>query len=358
MKGAARGAASATRRIGADGRERAFFGGCSYLGLAHEARVLDAARDAAERFGVGAGAARGTTGTCVLHEALEAELAAFAGAEDAALFSDAALADLAVGLAFVREGERVVCDLDAHPCVTDAVRAGGGRVVHGDDDALAAARAEGCAFAFTDGTFPSAARTAPIDALVAAGFERIAIDDAHGFGLLGARGAGAAEALDLTGDRDLLVVALSKCLGAAGGAVLGSRRTVDAVRATSAFACTTAPPPPIVAAALAALRIARDDDARRARALSNARALHALVDAIDPAPTRRAVLFPVRALALDSVAATTALHAHLVDAGIDAPLIRYPGGPAGDHLRFAITSEHTDADLGRLEEALRTAPVA
>lgn len=344
---------TATRRTGADGRERRFFGGCSYLGLTHDPRVLAAAREATERFGVGSGAARGTTGSTALHLQLEEELAAFAGAQDAALFTDAALADLAVGLAFATPGTRVFCDLEAHPCVTDAVRAGGGSVVLGDAEAIATAARDGCTMAFTDGTFPSAARTAPIDALVAAGFARIAVDDAHGFGLLGARGAGLGESLDLEGDRDVLVVALSKCLGAAGGAVLGSRSSVEAVRATSPYACTTAPPPPVTAAALAALRIARDEPERRARALDHARQLHALVDALEGTSAERATLFPVRALALDGVDRTRALHRYLADADLDVPLMRYPGGPAGDHLRFAVTSEHTGEDLERLATALR-----
>lgn len=358
MTNVARGAARANRRTGRDDRERVFFGGCNYLGLAHDGGVLAAARAAAERFGVGSGAARGTSGTCALHVELETELAAFAGAEDAALFPDTALADLAVALAFVGDGERVWSHLDAHPCVTDAVRAAAGRVVFGDDASIESASADGCTFAFTDGTFPSAARVAPVERLLAVGLERVVIDDAHGFGLLGERGVGAGGALDLASDRQVLVVALSKCLGSAGGAVIGSRATIDAVRATSPYACTTAPAPPVVAAALAALRTIRSDAGRRVRAFANAERLHATIDAFerargfDTSAAPREVLFPVRALAASDATRTAALHRHLLAAGVDVPLVRYPGGPSGDHLRFAVTSEHDDADFTALDDAL------
>lgn len=353
---------SATRRTSEDGVDRLFFGGCSYLGLAHDAQARAGAERALAQFGSGACAARSTSGTSVLHEELEAELCEFTGAEACAVLPDAALADLAVGLALVHTGARVWCDPDAHPCITDAVRAGGGHVVLGAQDMLAAAQSDGCTVAFTDGTFPSAARTAPIEALARAGFAHVVVDDAHGFGLLGERGAGAAERLDLGGERDVLVIALSKVLGAAGGAVLGSRTNVAAARATSPYACTTGLAPPTTGAALEALRRVRTTPSLRERAFANAERLHGIVDGIDPAPCAREVLFPVRALMLDDEAATIALHAHLLDSGVDAPFMRYPGGPSrsdgslNSYLRIVVTSEHTRADLDRLERALHTAP--
>ncbi|QDU85077.1 8-amino-7-oxononanoate synthase [Planctomycetes bacterium Pla163] len=343
---------SATRRTAEDGVERLFFGGCSYLGLAHDAHVQAGAERALALFGCSAGAARGTSGTNVLHEQLEAELRDFTGAEACAVLPDAALADLALGLALVRDGARVWCDVDAHPCITDAVRAGGGHVVLGAGDLLDTARADGCTMAFTDGTFPTAARSAPIEGLVRAGFERVIVDDAHGFGLLGERGAGAAERMDLFGERDVLVVALSKVLGAAGGAVLGSRAVVDAVRATSPYACTTGLTPLATGAALEALRRVRTTPSLRERAFANAERLHAIVDTVDPAPIEREILFPVRALMLDDEAATRAVHEQLLAAGIDVPLMRYPGGPGGAYLRLVVTSEHSDHHLERLANAL------
>ena len=210
---------SSARSVVIEGREYLFFGGCSYLGLASHPRVLEAARAAATRFGLSAGAARSTSGTTTLHVALEEELAEFTGAEDCALLPDAALADLGLALARIAAGTRVFVDPQAHPCIVDAIRAAGALGVAGED--AEAARRDGCTVAFTDGTFPTEARSARVGELVGADFSLVAVDDAHGFGLLGERGAGAAEELDLTSDGQALVVALSKCLGTAGGAVLG-----------------------------------------------------------------------------------------------------------------------------------------
>lgn len=334
-----------------EGREYLFFGGCSYLGLASHPRVLEAASTAASRFGLSTGAARSTSGTTTLHVALERELAEFTGAEDCALLPDAALADLGLALARIAEGTRVFVDPQAHPCIRDAIRAAGALGVAGED--VEAARRDGCTVAFTDGTFPTEARSARVEELVEAGFTLVAVDDAHGFGLLGERGAGAAEELDLTSDGQALVIALSKCFGAAGGAVLGSRETVEAVRATSPYACTTAPPPALVAAARVALAIVREEPERRARCFENAATLHRIVDRVDP--QERSIHFPARALALEEEGHIQRVHASLGDAGILVPLIRYPGGPAADYLRFAVTAEHTEADLERLESALKDA---
>lgn len=331
--------ACTARTVTRGGVERLFFGGCSYLGLAQHSAVVAAASSALARFGVSAGAARGTSGTCVEHEALEAELAAFAGAEACALFPDAALADLGLALARLARGARVWTTADAHPAIQDALRMVGAvattEVAPEDADA-----------AFVDGTFPSAGRTTEPLALARLPFA--AIDDAHGFGVLGERGAGAAEALDLRSDRHALVVSLSKALGCQGGAVLGSARTVADVRHTSPYACTTALSPAAAAAGRASLRVLQEEPERRARCLANARRLHALVDGLQP--RGHEVLFPVRALSLGS--ATAGVREHLARHGIEVPLVRYPGGPTASYLRFAVTAAHGDADLDRLEQAL------
>ncbi len=335
------------------GRELLFFGGCSYLGLSHDERVLDAAARAMRDFGVSTSAARGTSGTTVLHREFEEELAEFAGAPAAALLPDAGLADLAVALAKVPRGARVFTGRDAHPCISDALAAAGATGVEGDDPF--AARLDGASVAFTDGTFPSAARVTDVAALRAARFELLVIDDAHGFGVLGERGAGAAERLDLSSDGEVLVAALSKGLGAAGGVVCGSRRTLDAVCATSPFANTTALPPPIVAAARAALALQKAEPERRVRLAALTTRMHGIVDALEAGPAVRSTAFPVRALAFDRVGRAASVHSHLRELGVCVPLLTYPGGPAADWLRIAVNAAHTDADLDTLAAALRTA---
>lgn len=359
MNGVAIESTGATARtLDVDGRTLLFFGGCSYLGLAQHPHVVAAAEAALRTFGFSTAAARGTSGSTVLHRELEEELADFAGAPAAALLPDAGLADLAVAEALVAPGTRVLVDPDAHPCITAALERVGARVEPGRE--ADRARAEGIAAAFSDGTFPSNARRTDVAALRAARFELIAIDDAHGFGVLGARGAGAAEELDLARDDQVLVVALSKALGTYGGAVLGSHATIARIRSSTPFATTTAPPPPQVAAARAALALLRSEPERRARLFENGARLHAIVDAHAPAARTahaldvpaRALDFPVRALVLPEPGRAARVHARLRERGLCVPLVTYPGGPARDYLRFAVTAEHTSADLDHLEHEL------
>lgn len=345
--------ALSARTIDVGGRELLFFGGCSYLALSHDERVIEAATRALRDFGVSTAAARGTSGSTVLHREFEEELAEFTGASAAVLLPDAGLGDLAVGLALVPRGVRVFTGQDAHPCILDALAAAGAQPLEGDDPS--AARLDGASVAFTDGTFPSAARVTDVAALRAARFERIVIDDAHGFAVLGTRGAGAAERLELTTDGEVLVAALSKGLGAAGGVVCGSANTIERVRSTSPSANTTALPPPLVAAARAALWIVKSEPQRRVRLFENARRLHALVDAFDAHPVSRAALFPVRALAFERAGRAADVHLALRAAGVCVPLVSYPGGPAADYLRFAVNAAHTPADLDTLARVLRDA---
>ncbi|MEZ5976718.1 MAG: aminotransferase class I/II-fold pyridoxal phosphate-dependent enzyme [Planctomycetota bacterium] len=160
--------------------------------------------------------------------------------------------------------------------------------------------------------------------------------------------------LDLASGEHVLVVSFSKCLGAAGGAVLGSRANVERVRASSPYACTTAPPPASTAAALAALRVVRDEPERRARALANATRLHAIVDA-HAGEERRSVLFPVRALVPRDAEHARDLEREFQRAELFVPLVRYPGGPSPSYFRIAVGSEHTANDLERLADALDAA---
>jgi 7-keto-8-aminopelargonate synthetase-like enzyme len=342
-------------RVELEGGSFLYFGGCSYLGLHAHPAVVGAARAAAERYGLSSGAARGSSGTTLEHEAIEAELAAFCGAPACALLPDAALASLALARAAHARGTAVLLDAEGHPTLVDALDAAGARIErYGSCDAAAAAERaarSGARALWTDGTFPSAGRLAPLAELGALGLELLAVDDAHGFGVLGARGAGAAEALELGAGRAALVVALSKALGAAGGAVLGSEPLVERVRGTAAHACTTPLSPALAAAARAALGVVRAEPERRARCLANAARLREIVRGLGLRCTELA--FPVQAVQLADRTRTRALHRGLLEAGILAPLVAYPGGPAGEYLRLAVSSEHGGADLDALERSLR-----
>ncbi|MGE5169564.1 MAG: aminotransferase class I/II-fold pyridoxal phosphate-dependent enzyme, partial [Rudaea sp.] len=261
-------------RIGA--RDYLAFASNDYLGLANERRLVDAACEAARRFGVGAGASHLVVGHRAPHEALEEELARFvapcAGAR-ALLLSSGYLANLAILTALAGRRDAVFADRLNHACLTDGAllsRARLHRYPHVDVDAVAAALARSTArrrFIVTDAVFSMDGDIAPLSELLAlaeAHDATLVIDDAHGFGVLG-EGRGALAHFGLASPRIVYMGTLGKAAGVAGAFVAADPRVVETlVQLARPYVYTTAAPPILAAALLASLRIIRDDASRRA----------------------------------------------------------------------------------------------
>lgn len=340
------------------GRELLYFGGCDYLGLAHDPRVVEALRGAALRFGVSAGASRETTGSASAHEALEADLARWLGFEAAVLLPDGYTANLAAAQALAQDGGVALIDQHAHPSLFDAAAAARLRVLpfaHGRSDRvleLLSGVDPAPAVVMTDSAFPLRGEIAPVAELAAAVEDHpgawLVLDDCHGTGVLGACGRGALERARVSSPRALVTSTLSKALGCYGGFVAGSREAVERVRARSQLYFTTTPiPPALAAAASAALELAFASDARVRRLRENVAYVR----------ERNAKLahggeLPVLAIELASAECMRATETAMRGAGILAPYVRYPGGPAEGCIRVAISAAHAKDDLDRLLTAL------
>jgi 8-amino-7-oxononanoate synthase len=255
-----------------------------YLGLARHPEVVEGAVAAARTWGGGATGSRLVTGTTELHGELERELAEFCGAEAALVFSSGYAANLAAVTALAPHGSLIVSDAGNHASLIDGCRLARGTVqVVGHADPEAARKALGThagpAVLVSDTVFSVDGNAAPLAALAAACREHgagLIVDDAHGLGVLGAGGRGAAHAAGLAGADDVVVTAtLSKSFGSQGGVVLGPARVVDhLVNAARTFIFDTGLAPAAAGAALAALRLLRREPHRAARARAVARDLH------------------------------------------------------------------------------------
>lgn len=356
-------------RVGRLRRPRLHFTGCDYLRLSRHPAVIAAHREAAARYGLGVAASRTTTGNHPLYRKLELALARFSGAESALLVGAGYLANLAVAQALAGEAGAVLIDEQAHPALADAAPCLGAPVIpcpHLEPAAIGRALRKGPRRArplvLTDGLFPLTGETAPLGELL----ERLPanglllVDDAHGLGTLGPRGAGTASACGAAVAKDprlLRTTTLSKALGSFGGAILGPATFIRAVRERSRlFRGSTPPPLPAVAAALEALRVIRrePDRLRRLRKITR-RAKAGFGELGFPQPANDA---PILALTPAEAAQAGRLTTALDRAGIHAPPVAYPGDPAPVRFRFAISSEHTAADLDRLLSAVRSAVAA
>jgi 8-amino-7-oxononanoate synthase len=317
-----------------EGRPVTSFASNDYLGLSAHPAVRAAAHDAIERWGTGATASRYIVGSRPCHHELEAELAAWKGAERAVLFPTGFAANLGVLGALAGRGVTVLSDALNHASIIDGCRASGATVRvyrHGDVDHARAelAAAAGPCVVVTDAVFSMDGDEAPVADLaeVCARHDALLVlDEAHA--VLGPD-------VELgNGPATIRVGTLSKALGALGGFAAGPAPLIEVLvnRARPAI-FSTALSPPDAAAALAALRIARGDEGTALR-----RRLRDLVDAV--APGHPSPIVPVvvgtEQAALDAAAA-------LLARGVLVPAVRPPTVPPGtSRLRITLSAGHTD----------------
>jgi 8-amino-7-oxononanoate synthase len=274
--------------VAMEGRERIMLGSNNYLGLTGDERVKDAARAALEKYGTGLTGSRFLNGTLELHLELERQLADWMGAEDALVFTTGYLANTGAIGTLLGPGDTVICDSGDHASILDAVSMSRARIRpyrHNRIDKLETMlqRAEsdgGGVLVVVDGVFSMEGDVAPLPDITALCREhgaRLMVDEAHGVGVLGARGAGTSEAMDCEDEVDLRMGTFSKSLASCGGFIAGPADVIDFLRVQSrSFMFTAAAVPAALGAAMGALEIIRSDEGPQLmeRVLDNARYLH------------------------------------------------------------------------------------
>ena len=320
-----------------------------YLGLCGDPRLAEAAARAARTWGTGSTGSRLVTGTTALHEELEADLADFAGAASALVFSSGYLANLAAITALAaaiapadpREGVLVVSDEGNHASLIDGCRLAKGRgarlqvTPHADVTAVRRAlrdRTEPAALVVTDAVFSVAGDLAPVAELHAVAREHralLVVDEAHSFGVVGEGGRGAVHAAGLAAEPDLVrTITLSKSLLGQGGAVLGApevRQTLIDIGRGMIF--DTGLAPPSVGAARAALGILRGTPELPARARQASRRLAATAASLGLVAT--APEAAVASVILGDPELAVAARQTCADHGVNVGCFRPPSVPAG-----------------------------
>ncbi|MEY2918892.1 MAG: 8-amino-7-oxononanoate synthase [Pseudomonadota bacterium] len=352
-------------RVTVEGRECVSFCSNDYLGLADHPRVVAAFCAAAQRWGVVSGASHLVSGHDREHQALEDELARFVARPRALLFSTGYMANLAAASVLVGRGDHVLEDRLNHASLLDAGLASGARFArfaHGDIVALrtklARIGATSRTLVMTDGVFSMDGDVAPLRDVAAACRESAAqllVDDAHGFGVLGATGAGAVEEAGLgLDDVPILMCTLGKAIGTFGAFVAGSSVLIESLlQRARTYIYTTALPPAVAAATRESLRVLRDEPDRRSRVLQHAARFRAgLADlGLQSLPSRT----PIQPVLVGDEAAAVAASTALFERGFWVPAIRPPTVPAGtSRLRFTFSASHTSTQVEQLLEALQT----
>jgi 8-amino-7-oxononanoate synthase len=355
------------RKLVARGPGGRNFGTNDYLGLAADRRVVEAARRAAEAYGWGAGASALVTGWSEVHQALADDLARFERTEAAVVFPSGFAANLGTIAALVGSGDAVYADRLNHACLIDGVRLSGARLrvyPHNDVGRLEAIldRDRGRfrrALIATDGVFSMDGDLAPLAELadLAGRFgAMLLVDEAHGTGVFGTDGRGAASEAGVADRVSIKVGTLSKALGSVGGFVAGSWKLIDwLVNHARTLIYSTALPPAAVAAAREALWIVQAEPQRRERVRALGSRLRAELTAAGLDVGLSTSAGPIVPVLLGEAERAVELADRLHDRGFLVPAIRPPTVPDGTaRLRISLTASHSDDDVTALLEAIRT----
>jgi glycine C-acetyltransferase len=345
-----------------DGKRVLNFCSNNYLGLANHPRIVQAARESIEKYGVGPAAVRSIAGTMDLHLELEKRLASFKGVEAAITFQSGFNANLGTIPALVGKEDAIFSDELNHASIIDGARLSGAKIIryaHCNPDDLDRQLSEqrGAyprALVVTDGVFSMDGDIAPLDKIYQVCQKHdviLMVDDAHGEGVLGKGGRGIVDHFGLHGKVDVEVGTLSKAFGVVGGVVAGNPLVVEWLRQRGRpFLFSSAMTVPDVAACLAALDILEASTELVDKLWENTRYFKAEMKRLgfDTGLS----LTPITPIMLGEATLAQQFSRELFDAGVFAMAIGFPTVPRGKaRIRVMISAAHQKEDLDKGLEA-------
>jgi len=343
-------------KVKIDGKEYLNLCSNNYLGFANDPRVRDRTKGMIDKYGVGPGAVRTIAGTMDIHLELERKLAAFKGSEAAITFQSGFCANLAVIPTLTGEGDLIFSDSLNHASIIDACKLTKAKVIryeHSDMNDLRAKLSEnagnpGRKLLITDGVFSMDGDIARLPEIVELAEEFgiiIAVDDAHGEGVLGKGGRGIVDHFHLHGKVDIEIGTMSKAFGVMGGIVAGSAILVDFLRQkarTNLFSSALSVPD--VAANMAAVEIMEESDERVKKLWENGDYLKAGLKAqgfnVGNSET------PITPVIIGEAQDAKNFSAKLFENGVFATAIVFPTVPKGTaRVRAMVSAAHSKEDL-------------
>jgi 8-amino-7-oxononanoate synthase len=351
-------------RVTVDGREHVAFCSNDYLGLASHPEIVEAARQGASMFGVGAGASHLVLGHSVAHHELEHALARFTRLPRALLFTSGYMANLGLVTALAGREDTIFADRLNHASLNDAAllsRAEFKRYAHLDlaalDRLLQGSRARRKVIV-TDAVFSMDGDLAPVADLLDLAERHdawLVLDDAHGFGVMGEDGRGILEHARVRSDRIAYMATLGKAAGVYGAFVAGAPELIDLlVQRARTYIYTTATPPLLAHALMTSLELIERESWRRKHLRDLVGALRAGL-----AVTRWRLLpsdTAIQPLVIGSNPEAVEVSRRLAESGLLVPAIRPPTVPRGTaRLRISLSADHSMEDVQRLARTLNAA---
>ncbi|MCK5315231.1 MAG: glycine C-acetyltransferase [Anaerolineales bacterium] len=345
-----------------DGQQALNFCSNNYLGLANHPRMVQAAREAVEKYGVGPAAVRTIAGTMDLHVKLEQRLAAFKGVEAAITFQSGFNANIATIPALVGKEDVIFSDELNHASIIDGCRLSRARTLrynHCDPDHLEKVMAEQRAsfpraLVVTDGVFSMDGDVAPLDKIyeVSQRYEAVLmVDDAHGEGVLGRGGRGIVDHFGLHGKVDVEMGTLSKAFGVVGGIVAGNPLVVEWLQQRGRpFLFSSAMTVPDTAACIAAVDILEESTELVDKLWENTNYFKVEMQRLG-FDTGESVT-PITPVMLGEAPLAQQFSRDLFENGVFAMSIGFPTVPRGKaRIRVMISAAHEKDDLDQGLEA-------
>jgi 8-amino-7-oxononanoate synthase len=341
-------------------RKVLMFGSNDYLDLITHPKVKESAALAIKKYGSGCSGSRLLNGTLDIHVKLEAELAAFVHKEAAIIFGTGFQANYGTLSALTEKGDVMICDHNLHASLVEGALRSPARTVrfrHNDLDhferCLENCPPEEKIFIVSEGVFSMEGDIADLRGILKLAKPygaRTYVDEAHGIGVLGPTGAGAAEHLGVLDEIDIVMGTFSKSLASVGGFIAAERTVVDYLKHTARpFVFSASLPAASTAAVGAALQIMKKEPERRQRLLRIAgllrEELRARGFAVLPGET------PIVPVVIEQELDLCRLCKALLEEGIYINPVLRPAA-AQNLLRISCTAAHTEAHVERLMATL------
>ncbi len=334
------------------------FSSNDYLGLTTHPSLVDAAKEAVARYGIGTGASRLVGGNLKIQIELEETLAAFKNVEAALTFSTGYSTALGVIPAIVGKEDVIILDKLCHACLIDGARLSGATIrifPHNDlnylEKLLKKLQGKSKILILAESVYSMDGDLAPLKEIVELKEQYGAwfmVDEAHATGVFGKNRRGYIEESGMEGRIEIQMGTLSKALGCSGGYITGSRALINyLVNRSRSLIYSTAPSPAASGGALGAIRLVMSEEGKRRQQLLWDR-VNQFADAIKVKST--SPIFPV--IYGESRQTLIAAEA-LKHQGLFAPAIRYPTVAKGkSRVRITINANHLPEELDRLVTAL------
>ena len=330
----------------------------NYLGLTTHPKLIEAASEAARKYGAGSGAVRTISGTMILHMELEQRIARFKNVEACVVFQSGFAANAGTVAAILTPEDHIISDELNHASIIDGCRLSKAKIhVFPHKDTAAADRilqelasTSGRKLLITDGVFSMDGDIAPLPALVGIAEKRGAImmiDDAHSSGVLGRNGRGTVDHFNLHGRVNVQVGTLSKAIGVLGGYVCGSRDLIEFLyHRARPFLFSTSHPPAVAAACIAAFEVLEQEPERIQNLWDNAKYFK---QGLTSAGFNTGVSeTPITPVIVGQAKTAHQLSAELFQEGVLATGIGFPTVPEGKaRVRTIVSATHTRDELDR-----------